>query len=248
VAIHDHFSGVAADYARYRPDYPAALFDWLADVAPRRETAWDCACGSGQATAPLAARFSRVAATDVSVDQLRKAPSLGNVVFAAGAAEAAPLAGRSADCVVVGQALHWFDLQAFCDEVRRVLVPGGVVAAWTYGPPALNDQKINEVVRQFITVTLEPWWPPEIAHVLDGYASLTLPFAAIETPSFDMTASWTLPHFLDFVRTWSGVARFVTGCGTDPVDKLAAELRPLWGPRKDPRTIRWTLTMRTGRR
>jgi SAM-dependent methyltransferase len=181
------------------------------------------------------------------VDQLRKAPLLGNVVFAAGAAEAAPLAGRSADCVVVGQALHWFDLRAFCDEVRRVLVPGGVVAAWTYGLPAVSDQKIDEVVRDFITVTLGPWWPPEIAHVLDGYTSLTLPFAEIETPSFDMTASWTLPHFLDFVGTWSGVARFVAERGTNPVEKLAAELRPLWGFREDPRTIRWTLTMRTGR-
>jgi SAM-dependent methyltransferase len=247
VAIHDHFSGVAADYARYRPDYPAALFDWLADVAPRRETAWDCACGSGQATAPLAARFSRVAATDVSVDQLRKAPSLGNVVFAAGAAEAAPLAGRSADCVVVGQALHWFDLQAFCDEARRVLVPGGVVAAWTYGLPAVDDPEIEDLIRGFVAGTLGPWWPPEVAHVLDGYTSLELPFTGLEPPSFEMAAGWTLGRFLDFVRTWSGVARFVKEIGEDPVEKLAADLGPRWSATGDRRNVRWRLKVRAGR-
>lgn len=247
MAIHDHFSGVAAGYARYRPDYPAELFDWLAGVAPRRELALDCACGSGQATRPLALRFARVVATDASLQQLTGAEPIEDVLFAVAAAEAAPVAAATVDLVTVGQALHWFDLDAFCGEVRRVLVPGGIVAAWTYGLPRADDSEIEGIVRDFITGTLGPWWPPEIAHVLDGYASLALPFAEIETPSFDMTASWTLPRFLDFVRTWSGVARFVTERGTDPVENLAAELRPLWGSRGDPRTIRWTLTLRTGR-
>lgn len=246
MAIHDHFSGVAASYARYRPDYPAALFDWLADAAPRRETAWDCACGSGQATVPLAARFRRVAATDASVDQLRKAPSLGNAVFAAGSAEAAPLASRSVDCVAVGQALHWFDLEAFCGEVRRVLVPGGVVAAWTYGLPTMDDPEIEEVVHAFIAGTLGPWWPPEVAHVLDGYASLELPFTGLEPPPFEMTAGWTLGRFLDFARTWSGVSRFVEERGEDPVEKLAADLGPRWGTPGGRRIVRWRLKLRAG--
>ena len=39
----DHFSRHAADYARYRPDYPDSLFDYLAAAAPARRLAWDCA-------------------------------------------------------------------------------------------------------------------------------------------------------------------------------------------------------------
>ena len=66
----DNFSAVAGGYARHRPAYPDALFDWLAAVAPRREAAWDCACGNGQASVGLAAHFDHVCATDASAKQI----------------------------------------------------------------------------------------------------------------------------------------------------------------------------------
>ncbi len=71
-AFPDHFSSHAANYARYRPTYPAQLFDWIATSAPGRGTAWDCACGNGQATLPLAERFERVIATDPSAEQIAR--------------------------------------------------------------------------------------------------------------------------------------------------------------------------------
>jgi len=246
VAIHDHFSGVAADYARYRPEYPTALFDWLAEVAPRQLLALDCACGSGQAARPLAQRFTRVVATDASLQQLTSSPPIENVSLCAAAAEAAPVAAGTVDLVTVGQALHWFDLDAFAAEVRRVLVPGGVVAAWTYGLPQVDDDEIGAVVSHFITDTMWRYWPPETAHVIDGYASLELPFEALEPPPFEMAVGWTLPRFLGFTRTWSGVARWVEMHGDDPVDGLAARLRPLWGSDEALRTIRWSLKIRAG--
>lgn len=47
--FRDHFSSTSNRYAAYRPDYPAALFTWLASGSPGRATASDCATGSGQA-------------------------------------------------------------------------------------------------------------------------------------------------------------------------------------------------------
>jgi len=69
----DHFSSASGRYAAYRPDYPAALFAWLADQCVERDTAWDCATGSGQAALGLAPHFSRVIATDASAEQIRHA-------------------------------------------------------------------------------------------------------------------------------------------------------------------------------
>lgn len=247
MTFRDHFSGVAAGYARFRPGYPAALFDWLAEVSPRRKLALDCACGNGQAARPLAQRFARVVATDASLQQLTSAPPIENVVLCAAAAEAAPLASGTVDLVTVGQAFHWFDLNAFSAEVGRLLVPGGVVAAWTYGLPRVDDDEIGAVVSHFITETMEPYWPPETAHVIDSYASLVLPFPALEPPPFEMKAEWTLARFLGFTRTWSGVARWVEMHGDDPVDGLAARLRPLWGSDEARRTIRWSLKILAGR-
>ena len=56
-SFEDHFSRQAADYARFRPNYPAALFEFLAELTPDRRRAWDCATGSGQAALGLAGYF-----------------------------------------------------------------------------------------------------------------------------------------------------------------------------------------------
>lgn len=72
MSFKDHFSGHAGSYARYRPDYPGELFDYLATLTPRREMALDCATGNGQAAIGLARHFERVIATDGSIAQLGK--------------------------------------------------------------------------------------------------------------------------------------------------------------------------------
>ena len=40
-----HFSVNSEHYKRYRPEYPAELFVYLAALTPANETAWDCATG-----------------------------------------------------------------------------------------------------------------------------------------------------------------------------------------------------------
>ena len=69
-AFPDHFSGRASEYARFRPRYPARLFDYLARLSPDRHRAWDCATGNGQAALGLARQFGSVVASDASPRQL----------------------------------------------------------------------------------------------------------------------------------------------------------------------------------
>jgi ubiquinone/menaquinone biosynthesis C-methylase UbiE len=124
----DHFSEVAARYAEFRPSYPAELFAWLASLCKEHEAAWDCATGSGQATAGLAAHFRQIIATDASAEQIAHAGAPGNVIFRVATTEASGLDARSVDLVSVAQAAHWFELPRFFAEARRVLKPGGVLA------------------------------------------------------------------------------------------------------------------------
>src|SRR4051812_9189040 len=101
MSFQDHFSALAGDYAVRRPHYPAALFDWLGEIAPSRALAWDCACGSGQATLGLARVFDRVVATDASAEQVAAARPLSNVIYRVARAEAPDITEASVDCIAV---------------------------------------------------------------------------------------------------------------------------------------------------
>ena len=248
MTFKDHFSGLAAQYAEFRPRYPGALFDFLARTSPARTRAWDCACGSGQATLDLAERFDAVVATDASASQVAAAPPHPRVTYAVARAEQSGLDSASLDLVTVAQSLHWFDLPLFYAECERVLRPDGVLAVWTYGVPRLNDANLDRILQTYYWQTVGTYWPPERRHVEDGYRSLPFPFKEISGPSLSMRENWTLAQFLGYLRSWSATGRYVDVHGTDPVAALNDELGPLWGEVQRARAVSWPLSLRLGRK
>lgn len=247
-SFSDHFSGVSGAYAEFRPRYPDALFDWLADLAPRRGLAWDCATGSGQAAVALAERFERVVATDASAEQIAAATPHPRVEYRVARAETSGLAADSVDTITVAQALHWFDRPAFYAETVRALRPDGVLAAWTYGHPRLDDAGTDAAFRRFYSETVGPYWPPERALVDAGYRTIDFPFPEIEPPAFEMETRWPLAALLGYVGTWSATTRFRGERGFDPVPRLAQDLASAWGNPEEARRIRWPLAFRVGRK
>lgn len=243
----DHFSVLAADYARYRPRYPAQLFADLAAVAPGRDRAWDCATGNGQAAAGLAGWFREVVATDASAAQIAAAHGPANVRFAVAPAEACPLPDACLDLLLVAQAAHWFDLPAFYAEAARVLKPGGVLALLTYSGVRV-DAALDPVLRDFHHGLLGPYWPPERAQVERDYRDLPFPWPEIAFPAQEMRADWTLEELLGYLGTWSATRAYREQRGEDPLPALRARLAPAWGDPGRTRTVRWPLPIRIGRR
>jgi SAM-dependent methyltransferase len=247
-AFKDHFSGHAAVYREARPTYPAGLFGWLAQQAPARELAWDCGCGNGQATVALAEHFTRVVGTDPSANQIAQGESRGNVEYRVEPAEECSLPDASTDLVTVAQALHWFDQARFHAEVRRVLRPGGVLAAWTYADCATGIAAIDRIKDHLYADLTGPYWPPERAHVESGYRTLPFPFAEIAAPLFPMIAHWDVEHLLAYLRSWSASQRYLKARGEDPVALIEPDLRAAWGDAATQREVRWQFHLRVGRR
>jgi SAM-dependent methyltransferase len=243
----DHFSGHAELYARARPTYPSALYDFLVDLAPATERCWDCATGNGQAALALAERFDKVFATDASPEQLEHAPARANVVFRQALAEASGLEAGSIDLVTVAAAAHWFDHDAFHAEVRRVARPRGVVALWTYGTRVVVSDAVDAIVDRLAHEVLAPHWPEQFRHVRSGYRTLPFPFAEVDTPELAATTSWTLAGFLDNLRSWSGSRAYMASEGHDPVDVVLQELNDAWGADDTVREVRFPLSLRVGR-
>ena len=244
--IKDHFSGHAALYANTRPDYPAGLFQLLAAMAPGTNRAWDCATGNGQAALSLRDYFDSVCATDASERQIRQAGRSDGIHYHAATAEASAIASGSIDLVVVAQALHWFDIEPFVDEVRRVLKREGVLAAWCYTGVRISSG-VDTLVSSFYRDTVGRYWPPERRHVESGYRTLELPLIEQELPPFSIEKDWDLSRFAQYLKSWSATQKYMQDRGRDPVREFIAELGEVWGPATTKRRVRWPLAVRAGR-
>lgn len=242
----DHFSGHADVYAQYRPGYPDALFDHIAAHAPGHELAWDCGTGNGQAAVGLARHFRRVVATDASAGQIARARTHPRVAYLVAPAEQAPLDDASVDAVTVAQALHWFDFDRFYAEVRRVLKPGGLLAAWAYGLFTVSPE-IDAVTRHFYVDVVGPYWPPERRYFEEGYYTIPFPFVEMERPDLYLEERWRLDQILGFLRSWSASQRYLQQHGHDPIDHVRTALEAAWGTPGTVRTVRWPLYLRMGK-
>ena len=220
----DHFGKVAASYAAHRPCYPAGLFQWLAEECVSHDMAWDCGAGNGQASIALANHFEKVIATDLSDSQIANAKTHARVEYRVATAEASGLPSSCADIVTIAQALHWFDLEKFYSEVRRVLKPDGLIAAWSYGMIVVTNDATNDCLQHFYRHVIGPYWPPERHHVETGYRDLAFPFERIKTPNLTMNVEWTLNQLLGYLRSWSASARYHSATGIDAVNELSNEL------------------------
>ncbi len=125
------FGAVAADYAAWRPGYPAELVAFLAGGErghAERRRILDLGAGTGQLSESLLAAGHDVVAADTSADMLAQlSVRLPGVPTLVARAEDLPLPDDDVDAVVAAQAAHWFDPVAAGREFRRVLRPGGAV-------------------------------------------------------------------------------------------------------------------------
>ena len=244
--FQDHFSGKAKTYVRHRPAYPGELYSHLASLSPHHRLAWDCGTGNGQAALGLAELFDRVVATDASAAQIALAPHRSGIAYRVTRAEDAGLETHSVALVTVAVAVHWFDLDRFYAEVRRVLSPGGLLAVWCYSLPEIVPA-VDRILDHFLRETLSGYWPDGFQYVLDGYRSLPFPFEELVPPPLVMETPWSAADLIGFLQSWSGTTNFEKQRGYNPVEMIRRRLIEAWGTDGGVRSLRWKLFLRIGR-
>ncbi len=242
----DYFSKQASEYTRYRPHYPGPLFQYLAELTIEHQLAWDCATGSGQAALGLTPYFDEIIATDASEKQITNAILHSKITYLVSPAERTEIDSNAIDLIVVAQALHWFDLDKFYGEVKRVLKAGGVIAAWSYGLLRISPP-VDELIDKFYVDVVGPFWPPERKLVDDGYRSIPFPFQEFTSPAFSMEANWSLDHLLGYIGTWSSIQKFKEQNKANPLKGFARDLKQVWGRLEDEKRVRWPINMRVGK-
>jgi ubiquinone/menaquinone biosynthesis C-methylase UbiE len=242
----DHFSAVASNYAAFRPEYPRALFAWLAEIVQNRARAWDCATGNGQAAVHLGEFFDEVIATDASAAQVANTRPHPKVRYRVAPAEKSGLPAQSCDLVTVAQSVHWFKLDDFYSEVRRVIRPGGVLALFCYAGIQFKNPAIQQLMDHFYHGIVGPYWPPERNLIEEHYQTIAFPFEELPAGSFAMEAAFDLDRLIGYLRTWSATQRFVRAKGFDPVEELQRSLEQVWPKGGIPQT-NWPIYARVGR-
>ena len=240
------FDQGAQAYARFRPEYPPELAAFLASVAPDHAFAVDVGCGNGQLTQLLAPHFSSVVGLGSSADQLANAVPNVRVSYRCAPAEHLPLTDGSASLITAAQAAHWFDLPVFYREVRRIAVPGGVLALISYGVPDL-EPPLNDRFQTFYRDEIGPCWPPERKLVDSGYATIEFPFDEMTAPPLEIRRNWQLSEFLGYLQTWSAVRSAREAGHEDILLHFADEICEAWGDERTRRSVVWPINMRIGK-
>lgn len=141
----ERFSGFAEDYDKYRPQPPAVLADFLSQLAKttRPNLVVDLGSGTGLSTRYWADRAEQVIGIEPTADMRQQAiaqNSTENVTYREGFSHQTGLPDRCAQIVTCSQSLHWMEPQSTFEEARRILIPGGVFAAFDYDwPPATSS-------------------------------------------------------------------------------------------------------------
>jgi len=128
---------IAACYDQARSLLPETLHLWLDLLSLHIDRGGislmiDLGCGTGRFTEPLATHFGvQVVGIDPSqkmMDQARRKPATGNVLYRQGSAECVPLPDRCADLVFISNVYHHLKRPTVvAQECRRLLRHAGCV-------------------------------------------------------------------------------------------------------------------------
>lgn len=154
----ERFTGFAGIYDDNRPSPPLILGEILPRIA-RVATPLlvvDLGCGTGLSTrfwADKAAQVIGIEPTD-SMRDYAQSFALTNVSYRKGFSHDTGLDAHCAQIVTASQALHWMEPEGTFAEVARILMPGGVFAAYDYDwPPVTGIWEVDQAYETCMEVS-----------------------------------------------------------------------------------------------
>ncbi|MGZ4353248.1 MAG: class I SAM-dependent methyltransferase [Gaiellaceae bacterium] len=174
-------TGFGAAYDRVRPAPPRALLDLLCDLLGRRpRLVVDLGSGTGLSTVVWSGTAERVVGVEANPEMLGAARAAGGVEYRRGDAAATGLEDGCADVVTCSQSLHWMDAQPTLAEAARILVPGGVFAAYDYELPPTIAPEVDDAFTAVLEeggLAVETWRAEKLRELAEVRASGRFRFA-----------------------------------------------------------------------
>jgi len=244
--VKDKFSDRSEFYKKYRPTYPQQLYDEILKLTPRRNACWDCGTGNGQVAAEVSKYFNKVYATDISENQIANAEKKENIIYKVERAEETSFQNSQFDLITVAQAIHWFDLDGFFKEAKRVAKNRGILCVLGYSLLRI-DKTIDGLIDHFYKEIIGPYWNSDREHVDNEYRSIKFEFEEIKIrKQFSIKVNWTLQEFEGYLNSWSGVHNYMNKNKDNPVVWIMEKLAKHWDENLV-KELRFPIFMKVGR-
>lgn len=171
---HGDYTGLAGDYAKFRPGYAPEVATAILNYASRDTSSIDAAdvgAGTGIWTRMLAARgLHSIVAVEPNDDMreqgIQTSPGT-QIQWRRGSAAATGLPDSSVHLVTMASSLHWVDFDEACQEFHRILRPDGLfVALWN--PRLIEANPLLVEIEAQITRL-----KPDIRRVSSGRSGIT---------------------------------------------------------------------------
>lgn len=203
------YGHVAELYERVRPVYPNEMIDEVVALVGAGSRALDAGCGTGKATALLAAR----ALTGVGVDldpamaeiaRRRLAAWAGWRVDVSAFEDWSPEPDDAAfDLVVSAQAWHWFQPEASFRKAHSILRPGGWLVLWWNGPADFNSPTRRAIERAYAKHAAEIKYRGLAGHPRPEFGPVPddVSFGTPQLQDYPWVCTYTASDWIDLVRT-----------------------------------------------
>ena len=242
--MKDNFSKQAAEYSKFRPQYPDEMIDYIVSFVKNKNIALDIATGNGQVASKLSGFFETVYGIDISQNQLDNATPSDNIIYKVAAAENTFFKNQEFDLITVAQAVHWFDFELFYKEIYRILKPEGIFAVLGYGLFSTNADS-DKILRYFYNDIVGPYWDSERKYLDENYKTIPFPFEEIATQNFENHLTWTFEELVGYLETWSATQHYIAKNNKNPLDLIYDELKVSW--QKNDKEVTFPLLLRIGK-
>jgi ubiquinone/menaquinone biosynthesis C-methylase UbiE len=229
------------------PNYPLEFFNYLTSISPATGYAWDCGTGIGGAAICLSEKYNNVFASDRNQTYIRLAPKRENILYLIEKVENNSIPDNKIDLVTVAQSLHHFKVNYFFKEAKRVLKPGGILAAWCFG-----EHKINKVfkkhMKSFIK-SIDPFWANDKEILNNGYKKILFPFKEIRTDKrYNLECNYTYYDYFNYLGTLSATKRFIDKNKRDPRLSISQDIIYDWGGLSKLQKVKWPIHLLVGQK
>ena len=242
----DLFSKQAETYNEYRPLYPKEMYDEILGLTKNRLFCLDCGTGNGQVSRYMADHFKKVYAIDISENQLKQAEKIQNISYRKERAEATSFHNNQFDLITIAQAVHWFDLKPFYQEVGRIAKNNAIIAIWGYGLLNIGDP-FDKLIKHFYHKTLGPYWNEQRKYIEAQYKSIDFPFEEIKlSRAYHIGQYMSLSEIDGYFNSWSSVQNYLQAKKTNPVPGLIDELSKYWEDPKTAKKVSYPIFARIG--